>query len=99
MMHFTPSCSRTGHAYDNLCYDILKRPHYIVPSASVSFLPRCPEHEHSCWMRRFPDDEVLGGTNQGVTMTTTDGRSQLRKGGRELVIPTQALVLRFRVEL
>ena len=32
-------------------------------------------------------------------MTTTDGRSQLRKGGRELVIPTQALVLRFRVEL
>lgn len=32
-------------------------------------------------------------------MTTTDGRSQLRKGGRELVIPTQALVLRFRIEL
>lgn len=32
-------------------------------------------------------------------MTTTDGRSQLRNRGRELVIPTQALVLRFRIEL
>jgi len=32
-------------------------------------------------------------------MTTTDGRSQLRKGGRELLIPTQALVLRFWIEL
>lgn len=32
-------------------------------------------------------------------MTTTDGRSKLRRGGREMVIPTQALVLRFRIEL
>jgi hypothetical protein len=32
-------------------------------------------------------------------MTTTDGRSQLRKRGREVVIPTQALILRFRIEL
>ncbi|HEY3232533.1 MAG TPA: plasmid pRiA4b ORF-3 family protein [Roseiflexaceae bacterium] len=32
-------------------------------------------------------------------MTTTDGRSQLRKRGRALVIPTQALILRFRIEL
>ena len=32
-------------------------------------------------------------------MTTTDGRSQLRRGGREIVIPTQALVLQFRIEL
>lgn len=32
-------------------------------------------------------------------MTTTDGRSQLRKGGREMIIPAQALVLRFRIEL
>lgn len=32
-------------------------------------------------------------------MTTTDGRSKLRKGGREMVIPTQTLVLRFRIEL
>ena len=32
-------------------------------------------------------------------MTTTDGRSHLRNRGRELVIPTQALVLRFRIEL
>jgi hypothetical protein len=32
-------------------------------------------------------------------MTTTDGRSQLRRGGRELVMPTQALLLRFRIEL
>ncbi len=32
-------------------------------------------------------------------MTTTDGRSTLRRGGREMVIPTQALVLRFRIEL
>ena len=32
-------------------------------------------------------------------MTTTDGRSQLRKGGREMLIPTQALILRFRIEL
>ncbi len=32
-------------------------------------------------------------------MTTTDGRSQARKGGHETVIPTQALVLRFRIEL
>ncbi len=32
-------------------------------------------------------------------MTTTDGRSQLRRGGREIVIPTQALILRFRIEL
>ena len=32
-------------------------------------------------------------------MTTTDERSKLRKGGREMVIPTQALILRFRIEL
>jgi pRiA4b ORF-3-like protein len=32
-------------------------------------------------------------------MTTTDRRSQLRKRGREIVIPTQALILRFRIEL
>jgi hypothetical protein len=32
-------------------------------------------------------------------MTTTDGRSQLRKRGRAVVIPTQALILRFRIEL
>jgi hypothetical protein len=32
-------------------------------------------------------------------MTTTDGRSKLRRNGRELIIPTQALILRFRVEL
>ena len=32
-------------------------------------------------------------------MTTTDGRSKLRKGGKELLIPTQALILRFRIEL
>ena len=28
-------------------------------------------------------------------MTTTDGRSQLRKRDRAVVIPTQALILRF----
>jgi len=32
-------------------------------------------------------------------MTATDGRSRLRKGGREMLIPTQALILRFRIEL
>jgi hypothetical protein len=32
-------------------------------------------------------------------MTTTDGRSQLRRSGREMVMPTQALLLRFRIEL
>jgi len=32
-------------------------------------------------------------------MTTTDGRSKLRKGGKELLIPTQALILGFRIEL
>lgn len=32
-------------------------------------------------------------------MTTTDGRSKLRRGRREVVIPTQALILRFRIEL
>lgn len=32
-------------------------------------------------------------------MTTTDGRSQLRRSGREMVMPTQALILRFRIEL
>ena len=32
-------------------------------------------------------------------MTTTDGRSQLQKQGREMVIPTQALLLCFRIEL
>jgi hypothetical protein len=32
-------------------------------------------------------------------MTTTDGRSKLRRNGRELIIPTQALILRFRIEL
>lgn len=32
-------------------------------------------------------------------MTTTDGRSQLRRSGREMVMPTQALMLRFRIEL
>jgi hypothetical protein len=32
-------------------------------------------------------------------MTTTDGRSKLRKGGRELIIPTQALAMRLRIEL
>lgn len=32
-------------------------------------------------------------------MTTIDGRSQLRKRGREVVIPTHALILRFRIEL
>jgi hypothetical protein len=32
-------------------------------------------------------------------MTTTDGRSKLRRGGRELIIPTQALALHFRIEL
>ena len=32
-------------------------------------------------------------------MTTTDGRSKLRNKGRELIIPTQALILRFRIEL
>ena len=32
-------------------------------------------------------------------MTTIDARSQLRKRGREVVIPTQALILRFRIEL
>ena len=32
-------------------------------------------------------------------MTTTDGRSKLRKGGKEMLIPTQVLILRFRVEL
>ena len=32
-------------------------------------------------------------------MTTTDGRSKLRKAGREMLIPTQALILRFRIEL
>ena len=32
-------------------------------------------------------------------MTTTDGRSQLRRGGRELVFPTQTLILAFRIEL
>ncbi|MDQ6747407.1 MAG: plasmid pRiA4b ORF-3 family protein [Candidatus Dormibacteraeota bacterium] len=32
-------------------------------------------------------------------MTTTDGRSQGRRGGREILIPTQALILRFRIEL
>ena len=32
-------------------------------------------------------------------MTTTDGRSHLRNRGRELVIPTQALVLRCQIEL
>ena len=35
----------------------------------------------------------------GVPVTTTDGRSQLRRSGREMVIPTQALILRFRIEL
>src|SRR5262245_40511777 len=32
-------------------------------------------------------------------MATTDGRSKLYKGGREVIIPTQALILRFRIEL
>lgn len=32
-------------------------------------------------------------------MTTTDGRSKLRKGGKGVLIPTQALILRFRIEL
>jgi len=32
-------------------------------------------------------------------MTTADGRSQLQKQGREMVIPTQALMLCFRIEL
>ena len=32
-------------------------------------------------------------------MTTTDGRSKLRNKGCELIIPTQALILRFRIEL
>lgn len=32
-------------------------------------------------------------------MTPPDGRSQLRRGGHELVLPTQALILRFRIEL
>jgi hypothetical protein len=32
-------------------------------------------------------------------MTTTDRRSKLRKGGHEMVILTQALILRFRIEL
>jgi hypothetical protein len=32
-------------------------------------------------------------------MTTTDGRSKLRKGGRGMIIPTQAFILRFRIEL
>jgi hypothetical protein len=36
---------------------------------------------------------------QGVSMTTTDGRSPLRRGGREMIIPMHALVLRFRIEL
>lgn len=32
-------------------------------------------------------------------MVTTDGRSRLRRGRRETVIPTHALILRFRIEL
>jgi hypothetical protein len=32
-------------------------------------------------------------------MTTADGQSQLRRGGREIVIPTTPLILRFRIEL
>src|SRR6266545_2283012 len=37
--------------------------------------------------------------DRGTCKTTTDGRSKLRKGGKELLIPTQALILRFRIEL
>jgi Plasmid pRiA4b ORF-3-like protein len=32
-------------------------------------------------------------------MTSTDGRSRLRNKGREMLIPTHALILRFRIEL
>ena len=32
-------------------------------------------------------------------MTTTDSRSKTRKSGREMLIPTQALILRFHIEL
>ncbi len=32
-------------------------------------------------------------------MTTTGGRSKLRNRGRELIIPRQALILRFRIEI
>ena len=32
-------------------------------------------------------------------MTTPNGRSQLRRGRHEILIPTQALILRFRIEL
>lgn len=60
MVHVTLSCSRTGHFYDNLRYDIVRRPNQKVSSAFVSFLSRCPEDEHSCWMRTLSNDEVLG---------------------------------------
>jgi hypothetical protein len=32
-------------------------------------------------------------------MTTTDGRSKLRAGGKEMIIPTHTCILRFRIEL
>jgi len=32
-------------------------------------------------------------------VTTTDGRSQIRRGRRKMLLPTQALILRFRIEL